>query len=324
MKKTILSLPPYSNGVTLSLDELSNYKNYSLQWLPPAQTVWSKMNGSHQSRQKGRGMDFSEVRQYQPGDDIRSIDWRVTARTGKPHTKLYSEEREQPTMLFVDVSDTMRFGSQLLFKSVQAAHFASLLSWITLAAKDRVGGIIYDGLTTFDCKPSSRQRNVLQFLQSIIDQHNTTRRSLDANQPNQQTCSFVNGLSQMQRLCPKGSEIVIISDFYSLTDECKALFSQLSKHNRLQFVMISDPLEQGSTHFNGTEYVSDNKRSTWLDFSSSATKKALEQQANLHLAYVQNMAMQLGIQLHKLSAGLPLLSQLTATYDQSKQDEGTK
>ncbi|MGR6838103.1 DUF58 domain-containing protein [Aliivibrio wodanis] len=321
MNKMTLSLPPHSNGVTLSLNELVHYKNHSLQWLPPAQSVWSKMNGSHQSRQKGRGMDFSEVRQYQPGDDIRSIDWRVTARTGKTHTKLYSEEREQPTMLFVDVSDTMRFGSQLLFKSVQAAHFASLLSWITLTAKDRVGGIIFDGISTLDCKPSSRQKVVLQFLQKIIEKHNTNSNS-EPQDTAQQVSSFVKGLSQLQRLCPKGSEIVIISDFYALTDECKAIFSQLSKHNRIQFVMISDPLEQGSTRFNGSEYVSDNKRSAWLDFSSSSTKKALEQQANLHKAYVQNMAMQLGIKLHSLSSGLPLLSQLTSSQDPSQQDKG--
>lgn len=321
MNKMTLSLPPHSNGVTLSLNELVNYKNHSLQWLPPAQSVWSKMNGSHQSRQKGRGMDFSEVRQYQPGDDIRSIDWRVTARTGKTHTKLYSEEREQPTMLFVDLSDTMRFGSQMLFKSVQAAHFASLLSWITLAAKDRVGGIIFDGLSTLDCKPSSRQKVVLQFLQKIIEKHNTNSNS-EPQDTAQQVSSFVKGLNQLQRLCPKGSEIVIISDFYALTDECKAIFSQLSKHNRIQFVMISDPLEQGSTRFNGSEYVSDNKRSAWLDFSSSSTKKALEQQSNLHKAYVQNMAMQLGIKLHSLSSGLPLLSQLTSSQDPSQQDKG--
>ncbi|AZL86656.1 DUF58 domain-containing protein [Aliivibrio salmonicida] len=315
MKKTnTLSLPPHSNGVTLSLNEMVHYKNHSLQWLPPSQSVWSKMNGSHQSRQKGRGMNFSEVRQYQPGDDIRSIDWRVTARTGKTHTKLYSEEREQPTMLFVDVSDTMRFGSQLLFKSVQAAHFASLLSWITLAEKDRVGGIIFDGLSTLDCKPSSRQKVVLQFLQKIIEKHNTSTSSETKNAA-EQADSFVKGLQQLHRLCPKGSEIVIISDFYALTGECKAIFSQLSKHNRIQFVMINDPLEQGVTRFNGVEHVSDNKRTAWLDFSSLSTKNALQQQANLHKAYVHNMAMQLGIHLHTLSSGLPLLSQLTSLSD---------
>ena len=315
MKKTnTLSLPPHSNGVTLSLSEMVHYKNHSLQWLPPSQSVWSKMNGSHQSRQKGRGMNFSEVRQYQPGDDIRSIDWRVTARTGKTHTKLYSEEREQPTMLFVDVSDTMRFGSQLLFKSVQAAHFASLLSWITLAEKDRVGGIIFDGLSTLDCKPSSRQKVVLQFLQKIIEKHNTSTSSETKNAA-EQADSFVKGLQQLHRLCPKGSEIVIISDFYALTGECKAIFSQLSKHNRIQFVMINDPLEQGVTRFNGVEHVSDNKRTAWLDFSSLSTKNALQQQANLHKAYVHNMAMQLGIHLHTLSSGLPLLSQLTSLSD---------
>ncbi len=84
----IHSLPPHANGVTLTLAELLHYRTQSVHWLPPAQSIWSQMNGNHTGRQKGRGMDFMEVRQYQAGDDIRSIDWRVTARTGKAHTKL--------------------------------------------------------------------------------------------------------------------------------------------------------------------------------------------------------------------------------------------
>ena len=90
------NLPPYSDGVNLTLDELLYYKQQSIRWLPPAKSLWSQMLGQHQSRRLGRGMDFSEVRQYQTGDDIRAIDWRVTARTGKPHTKLFSEEKEKP------------------------------------------------------------------------------------------------------------------------------------------------------------------------------------------------------------------------------------
>lgn len=86
-------LPNHSDGVTLNLDELLQYKAQSVRWLPPAKSLWSQLNGQHESNRKGRGMNFSEVRQYQAGDDIRSIDWRVTARTGKAHTKLFSEER---------------------------------------------------------------------------------------------------------------------------------------------------------------------------------------------------------------------------------------
>ncbi len=129
------SLPPHANGVTLTLEELLQYRTQSVRWLPPAQSLWSQMSGNHTSRQKGRGMDFMEVRQYQPGDDIRSIDWRVTARTGKAHTKLFAEDKEQAVILYLDLSSSLHFGSKYVLKSVQLAHFASVLIWLTLAKK---------------------------------------------------------------------------------------------------------------------------------------------------------------------------------------------
>ncbi len=104
-----VALPPHSDGVNVCLAELLQYKNQAVRWLAPAKSIWSQLNGHHQSRHKGRGMNFSEVRPYQAGDDIRSIDWRVTARTGKTHTKLFTEEREQPIMLFIDLSASMQF-----------------------------------------------------------------------------------------------------------------------------------------------------------------------------------------------------------------------
>ncbi len=104
-------------------------------------------------------MNFSEVRPYQAGDDIRAIDWRVTARTGKTHTKLFTEEREQPVMLLIDLGTSMKFGSQLLLKSVQAAHFASLLSWLAVSEQDRIGAIIYTGTKLIECKPTAASKD---------------------------------------------------------------------------------------------------------------------------------------------------------------------
>src|SRR5580765_590341 len=103
--------------------------------------------GSRLSRQRGRGVDFAEVRLYQPGDDVRSIDWRVTARKAKPHTKVYREERERPTLIVVDQSRAMFFGSRVRMKSVAAAECAALLAWHSVDAGDRVGGLVYDDAT---------------------------------------------------------------------------------------------------------------------------------------------------------------------------------
>ncbi|MFT5361599.1 MAG: hypothetical protein ACI9IN_001348, partial [Porticoccaceae bacterium] len=95
--------------------------------------------GGHKSRFRGRGMDFDQVRLYQPGDDVRTIDWRVTARTQTPHTKIFSEERERPILVITDLRGPMFFGSQQL-KSIIACEISAALAWAGLSANDRAGG----------------------------------------------------------------------------------------------------------------------------------------------------------------------------------------
>lgn len=300
------ALPPHSDGVNLCLAELLRYQNQAVRWLPPAQSVWSQLNGQHVSRKKGRGMNFSEVRPYQPGDDIRAIDWRVTARTGKTHTKLFTEEREQPVMLLIDLSQNMRFGSTLLLKSVQAAHFASLLSWLAVRERDRIGAIIYTGYQLIECKPTARQQGPLRVMNALIEAHNQPAEG-------QTPIDFSAALKHLHHLCPKGSEIVLISDFYLLTATDKRRLSQLRQHNRIQFVQVSDPLEQGQTPFRGTEHVRDNHQALWVDFSAKATRLQLLQQYQQHQQNLQALAQSLAIPVHSLSAAQPLMSQLNPT-----------
>ncbi|HEY6130551.1 MAG TPA: DUF58 domain-containing protein, partial [Halioglobus sp.] len=104
----------------------------------------NSLAGPIKSNFRGRGIDFEEVRSYQPGDDIRTIDWRVTARTGSAHTKLFREERERPVMVVIDQRGSMFFGSTHCFKSVLAAQLASLLAWSALHGGDRVGGLVFN------------------------------------------------------------------------------------------------------------------------------------------------------------------------------------
>ncbi|MCD9536231.1 DUF58 domain-containing protein [Photobacterium carnosum] len=303
-----VALPPHSDGVNVCLAELLQYKNQAVRWLAPAKSIWSQLNGHHQSRHKGRGMNFSEVRPYQAGDDIRSIDWRVTARTGKTHTKLFTEEREQPIMLFIDLSSSMQFGSQLMLKSVQAAHFASLLSWLAIDEQDRIGAVIYNGINTIECKPTARQRGPLQIINALISAQHDALQAINTSRHD----GFSISLKRLHYLCPKGSEIVIISDFHTLKATDKRRLSQLRQHNRIQFVQIYDPLEQGQTQFRGHEHVTDNKQSAWLDFSAKKTRDSLSQQYQTHQNFIHEMATSLAIPLHSLSAAQPLLQQLGA------------
>jgi len=117
----IFTNTPYTTGVDVQLSELLSYKQHGkLSLHAKSLPATRQLSGNYLANIKGRGMEFAEVRHYQPGDDVRAIDWAVTARTGKAHTKLFQEEKERPVFLLVDLSDSMIFGSQFVFKSVQA------------------------------------------------------------------------------------------------------------------------------------------------------------------------------------------------------------
>ncbi len=305
MMSTHEALPTHSDGVHLCLEELLPYQQQTIKWLPPAKSLWSQMLGQHQSKQLGRGMDFAEVRQYQPGDDIRSIDWRVTARTGKPHTKLFTEEREKPVIIYVDLSSTMQFGSSLLLKSVQAAHMASLISWLSVAQKDRIGAVIDTGSSLIEVKPSSRNKGPLQIIAQLVEcQQQAFSRPSQSN-------SMQTVLQTLNRLCPKGSEIIMISDFVGYEDTFKPLFNQLRKHNRVRLVHIYDPLEQGETRFRGVEKVSDGKSHRWLNFSKKSTRLEIKKAFDSQKLELESLCQSMDMDYRSLSSELSLLQQLS-------------
>nr|WP_241480308.1 DUF58 domain-containing protein [Legionella norrlandica] len=131
-----------TNGVIAELSELIDLRRYvhSVHYKPQGRALRS---GNHISKFRGRGMDFAEVRNYQAGDEIRHMEWRVTARTGRPHVKIYQEERERPVIMLVDFNPSMIFGTKIAFKSVVAARLASLLAWTVIKQGDRVGGSFF-------------------------------------------------------------------------------------------------------------------------------------------------------------------------------------
>src|SRR5690606_19102976 len=153
----------HSDGHQLRLPELMRYHTQMLALRSQRRKQPNRSQaGALLSRHKGRGMEFDEVRQYQAGDDIRSIDWRGAARTGSPHTKLYREEQERPVILLVDFSPSMLFGTQLLLKSIQAAHIAASLAWSTIQQGDRVGAIVTNRHGHSEIRPRGRQQGALQ------------------------------------------------------------------------------------------------------------------------------------------------------------------
>ncbi|AJQ95428.1 DUF58 domain-containing protein [Gynuella sunshinyii] len=166
------------------------------------------MMGHRISTHRGRGLEFAEVRAYQPGDDIRSIDWRVTARKGKTHTRLYHEEREQPVSIVCDLRSSMAFGSQVRFKSVLAAHIAALCGWLACYSGNRVGFVLLTNQGIHSQKPMMRERAV-DFLIQSLERADPTRMTND----NDTVAGMDELVRQLSLSTRPGYRILLISDF---------------------------------------------------------------------------------------------------------------
>lgn len=200
--------------------------------------------GVHRSHFRGRGMDYQESRIYQAGDDIRNMDWRVTARSGKPHTKLYQEERERPVVLLVDLNASMFFGSKTSLKSVLAAKVAALIAWSVAAKGDRIGGLIINS-SHHELAPKTGKRGVLQLIRELVihgdPKHFFTQQNSENNESD--TTSINEELKRLRRLAKPGSLVFLISDFYSLDKDSANQLQSISRHNDIQAIQIVDPLE---------------------------------------------------------------------------------
>lgn len=227
----------------------------------------SALVGSVKTNFRGRGLDFEEIRQYQAGDDIRSIDWRVTARTGVAHTKLYQEERERPVLVAVDQRSSMAFGSQCCFKSVQAAEVASLISWAALAKNDRVGGLIFNDSLHHDVRPARSKSAVLKIISAIdsfnkgnsVDSHG--RSSSSTNKASQNSQQINDVIIELRRIAKPGSAIFIVSDFIGLDDEGIKQLHLLKKHCDIHAIFISDPMERQLPASGGNQFTDGINRS---------------------------------------------------------------
>ncbi len=202
--------------------------------------VKSLLNGGERTRFRGRGMDFEEVRLYQAGDDVRSIDWRVTARTQVPHTKVYREERERPVFILVDQRSPLFFGSKQCFKSVLAAHIGANLAWAALNNGDRVGGLIFGDEHQRDIRPRHSKHAVLELLHHLQD-FNQQLRSPIAPMGSK---NFRDILKDARRIAKPGCALFIVSDFHDYSNECEQQLFELARHTDVTLIHVYDALEK--------------------------------------------------------------------------------
>jgi len=242
--------------------------------LPMRQPAASALAGSYRSRFRGRGVDFVESRNYQPGDDIRNMDWRVTARTGRAHTKVFQEERERPVLIVLDASPSLYFGTRRRLKSVAAGQLAASVAWSAVRRGDRIGGFLFAPGRHRELRPAGGRRGAMRMLQSLVDW-------LQPEVDGPPAGPLSEALERVRHTARPGSLIVIISDFFHLDEDCDRHLSRLRKHNDVIGCQILDRSEQELP--NGRYPISDGRNSTIIDTDQSGDRNRFMQMSLRHL-----------------------------------------
>ena len=233
---------PYPPNVFVSLQDLLKMEHYArnFSFLARKQKVRSILGGKHASKLRGRGLDFEEVRAYVAGDDIRNIDWKVTARTQKTHSKVFSEEKEKPALIVVDQSKSMFFGSKQKTKSVVAAEIAALAAFRVLKEGDRVGGVVFADEGIDIIYPKRDRKNILRFLDKIVERNH----QLEYSAPVVFEEVLKETMAKIRNMVTHDFLVLIISDFQRYSPQVIKFISQTAQHNDVVLVKVYDPLER--------------------------------------------------------------------------------
>jgi uncharacterized protein (DUF58 family) len=202
------------------------------------QPVNSLLSGRHASRLRGRGLTFEELRGYRPGDDIRTMDWRATARLRKPHVRVYSEERERPVLLIIDQRSTMFFGSARTTKATAAAELAALAAWKTLDSGDRVGAIIFGDDEVVEIRPHRSRSNVLRICHEVV----RLNEALSSDKESGAANTFNDALRRSVNVAKHDHLILLISDCAGSDVQTRKLATHLAAHNDVMVALVYDPL----------------------------------------------------------------------------------
>lgn len=270
--------------------------------------IKSQQNGGYVSRFKGRGMEFDEARLYQAGDDIRRIDWKVTARSGSPHTKIFREERERPVFIAVDARPTMHFATRGVFKSVQAVKLAALIAWAAEHQGDRVGGQLF---TLHDCqelKPQNGKQAVLRFLNLLVSGASANS-SIAAASNSAQSFSLDQILARLIQHTRPGNRIYIISDFRGLNAQAEQHLIRLARHCEVVLIMVYDPLESKLPE-KGRYRFTDGQQERIIDSADQARLLDYQQRFNAHQQHLEKIAQKMGLAFISCSTQADPISRL--------------
>jgi uncharacterized protein (DUF58 family) len=272
-----------------------------------ARSIRARHGGAYRSVFRGRGMEFDEVRPYQPGDDVRSLDWKVTARTGQPFTKLFREERERPVFVCVDLRQPMFFATRGAFKVVLACYSAALLAWNTSRAGDRVGGLLFAEDFHRELKPQRGKAAVLHLLRQLATCPAWQRRAQAATSVAGEP--LANALARLRRVARPGSVIFFISDFRGLDSGGELQIIGLSRHNDVVLLFVNDPLERRLPP-PGRYRLTDGQRDVELDTADAGAARRYGERHAARRRRLQELARRDGIRLIELPTDADLLATL--------------
>ncbi|MDP3844825.1 MAG: DUF58 domain-containing protein [Pseudomonas sp.] len=292
-------------GIQVSLNELIEMRHRARELqLFSTNAKHSPLAGLHHSKLRGRGVDFDQVRVYQPGDDVRTIDWRVTARSQVPHTKVFHEERERPIYILVEQSRRLFFGSSLMFKSVLAAHAASLIGWAVLGHNDRIGGLVFGNNQQHEIKPRRSKQSLLQLLNRLARANQTLHSELQVAGDD-----FSLALRRAREVLRPGSLAIVLCDERALSDSAEQQLTLLARHTDLLLLPLSDPLDHDLPAA-GLLRFSQGDAQLELDTHSSDLRQAYRQTADARRARWKLLAQKLGTPLMPLTTQSPPLEQI--------------
>ncbi len=316
--RTRAAVPPYSSTaeedgkaidprVHVTLAHLQALEPRArLLHLLPRQKSQSVLSGRHASKLRGRGLNFEELREYLPSDDIRAIDWKVTARTGEPHVRVYTEERDRPTLIVVDQRMSMFFGSRHAMKSTTAAEAAAIAAYGILAQDDRVGGIVVTDQGVRTHKPKRNRRALTAFITDIAE----ANLALHADAPAVEPTSLDEVLTAVANIASRNHLILMISDFDVIGPRTERLLGGLAQHNDVILMPVTDPMGAGETPRGFKSAISDGDLQATLDTSSASVFDALDKFNRQRQETIQHWQRRYGLIAMPLTASEDTLPQV--------------
>ena len=246
---------------------------------------------------RGRGLNFEELRNYVPGDDIRVIDWHVTARTQKPYVRVYTEERDRSTLVVVDQRVNMFFGSRVSMKSVIAAEAAALTAWRVFQEGDRIGAFVFNDKSTDEIRPHRSRSTVLRILETLVQHNKLLHATYDA-EPGAPRLNEV--LQKVTQLAQRDHLIVVASDFDGANEQTRDLLLRLSQHNDVIAVLIYDPLAVQLPPA-GQLVVSDGELQVEIPFGNEKIRKNLLEASDARMRHILSWQHEIRVPVMPLS-----------------------